>query len=275
MVLPRRLALLHSGLAVLLLATALPATARADCEQLFVSGQPPTLLNPRMAQRTTPLCNAAYAVLASGITRGPLWSAEYLTAQDLVQARDLPREGRFYEDDRLPPEDRATLADYTRSGYDRGHMTPSGDMPSAEAQQQSFALSNVVPQAPHLNRDTWEGIESAMRKLAENEGELYVVTGPAFQGQQIQSLKGRVLIPTATWKAVYDPAAGGAGAYVCTNVNRPRCTTMSIAALTRITAIDPFPALPDRVKQVAINLPPPEASPYASSRHRSHRRPSY
>lgn len=257
---------------LLLAAISLPVTARAACEPLFLDGQVPALLNTRMAQRTTLLCNAAYAALASGVTRGPLWSAEHLTAPALAQARETPREGRFYEDDRLPPDERATLADYARSGYDRGHMAPSGDMPGEEAQQQTFALSNIVPQAPRLNRGSWEGIESAVRKLAEAEGELYVVTGPAFQGQQLQSLKGRVLIPTATWKAVYDPAAGGAGAYLCSNVSRPQCTTMSIAALNQISGIDPFPSLSERVKGTAMPLPQSEPSPYASSRRGSHRR---
>ena len=54
--------------------------------------------------------------------------------------------------------------------YDCGHMIPSGDMPGAEAQQQSFSLVNIVPQTPHLDRDVWEGIESAVRRLAEDPG---------------------------------------------------------------------------------------------------------
>jgi endonuclease G, mitochondrial len=54
--------------------------------------------------------------------------------------------------------------------------------------------------------------------------------------------------------------ARGAGAYICTNVNRPRCTTMAVAALIRITSVDPFPALPDAVKRVALRLPRPGAA---------------
>lgn len=247
-------------IALALLAVAFPIAARAECEALFVGGRAPALLNPRMAQRTTFLCNDAYAALASGVTRGPLWSAEHLTAPDLAQARVTPREGTFHDEERLPPDDRATVEDYTNSGYDRGHMTPSGDMPDQQRQEQSFSLANVVPQAPNLNRRTWAGVESEVRKLAEREGELYVVTGPTFQGQSLQSLKGRVLVPSSVWKAVYDPVARGAGAYICTNVNRPRCTTMAVAALMRITSIDPFPALPDAVKRVALRLPRPGAA---------------
>jgi endonuclease G len=118
------------------LAVWLAGSAQAgECDQIFAAGRPPTLLNPRMAARTTYLCNTAYAALASGVTRGPLWSAEHLTPRALTQAHVTARDGHFHEDERLPPADRATLADYVRSGYDRGHMTPSGDMPSIGAQQ--------------------------------------------------------------------------------------------------------------------------------------------
>jgi endonuclease G len=261
-------------LVLLLLCLPLPAWAGA-CEALFAGGQSPALLNPRLAERTTVLCNDAYAVLASGVTRGPLWSAEHLTAPGLREAEAMTREGRFHEEDRLPPEDRASLLDYIRSGYGRGHMAPSGDMPTEAAQQQSFSLANVVPQTPELNRDTWEGIESAVRHLASREGALYVVSGPAYQGSSLQAPQGRVLVPTATWKAVYDPVRRGAAAYLCTNVSRPRCTTLSIAALARSVGIDPFPAVAETVKRTAMPLPSPEPSPYASpARARHHRQPS-
>src|SRR3978361_1380411 len=65
-------------LVLLLLCLSLPAWAD-DCDALFAGGQSPALLNPRLAERTTMLCNDAYAVLASGVTHGPLWSAEHLT----------------------------------------------------------------------------------------------------------------------------------------------------------------------------------------------------
>jgi endonuclease G len=149
-------------------------------------------------------------------------------------------------------------------------MAPSGDMPDPAAQQQSFSLANVVPQTAALNRNLREGIESAVRHLAERHGALYVVSGPLFQGSQLKSLNGRVLVPTATWKAVYDPDIQGAGAYRCTNVTHPRCITLSIAALQRETGIDPFPAVPGVIKQTAMPLPPPEPSRYGHPRHPRH-----
>ena len=254
-----------------LLVLFMPAAAiaqRASCPQFFPGGQPPALVNAKLGQRTTLLCNDAYAALASGITHGAIWSAEHPTAASLEQARHIRREGQFHAEDRLSPPDQAQLADYRRSGYDRGHMTPSGDMPDEQAQQQTFSLANMVPQTAELNRGIWEGVESAVRHLAEREGELYVVTGPAFDGQQLASIgPDGVLVPTSTWKAVYDPRTGGTGVYVCKNTDRPTCDIVPVTMLIRVVGIDPFPGLPDRLKREAVLLPPPEESPYA---HRGH-----
>ena len=258
--------------AVPALAFAQPAT----CPQFFPRGQAPALVNARLAQRTTLLCNDDYAALASGVTHGPIWSAEHPTAASLDAARGTPREGEFHVEDRLPQADQAQLEDYTHSGYDRGHMTPSGDMPDEQAQQQSFSLANMVPQRAELNRGIWAGVESAVRHLATREGELFLVTGPAFQGRRVQSIgPDGVLVPSSTWKAVYDPRAARTGVYVCSNTASPGCEVVSVAALTRATGIDPFPALPARMKAVAMTLPAPEPSPYAGSRsHRQRRQPA-
>jgi len=262
-------------LALALLASPALASARAPtCPQLFAGGQPPALLNPKLGQRTTLLCNDAYVVLASGVTRGAVWSAEHPTVASLDAARATPREGQFHVEDRLPPGDQARLEDYRRSGFDRGHMAPSGDMPDAQSQQQTFSLANMVPQAPELNRGVWAGIETAVRHLAQRRGELFVVTGPAFQGQSLKTIgPDGVLVPSATWKAVHDPRSGGAGAYVCSNAASPRCGTMSVATLAGTIGIDPFPALPADVKAEMMALPRPEASRYAPGHRRRGREP--
>lgn len=265
-------------LPVALFALLSPMAALAQdggCERLFLGGQAPALVNPKLEQRTTMLCNDAYAVLASGVTHGAMWSAEHPTRASLEQARQIRREGQFHVEDRLPPADQAQLADYRRSGFDRGHMTPSGDEPDETAQQQTFSLANMVPQTAELNRGVWEGVESAVRDLAVTEGELYVVTGPAFYGDQVKSIgPDGVLVPTSTWKAIYDRQAGGAAVYVCKNTETPTCDTVSVATLIRAVGIDPFPALPETVKRVALVLPPPEDSPYAPKGHkRRHREP--
>ncbi len=247
--------------------------AQTSCPQQALAGQYPILVNEKLAARTTLLCSAGYTVLASGITHGPLWSAEHLTQDSLEAAGQTKRDGYFHADGRLPSEDQAQLDDFRRSGFDRGHMTPSGDMPGQAAQQESFALSNVVPQTAALNRGIWERTEEAVRHLAEREGELFVVTGPAFHGETLGTIgPDKVFVPSSTWKAVYDPVAGGAGVYVCKNLEQPpTCTQVTVATLIRVVGIDPFPSLTSTIKATRFALPAPEASRYAHEREHSRR----
>jgi endonuclease G len=243
----------------------LPATseaAPADCPPQLLDGTPPRLANERLAARTQGLCYTGYAALHSGITRTPLWSAEHLTRERLDAARGLERVNNFHPDVNLPREERAELSDYSRSGYDRGHMAPSGDMPDPQAQAESFSLANMIPQAPNNNRILWEGIESAVRDLARSDGELYVVTGPIFQGQTLQQLHGRVLVPTSLFKAVYDPKRHQAGAYLVPNAAGNQWEPVSIAQLQQLAGIDAFPTLPAAVKESAMPLPKPTPHGY-------------
>ena len=174
----------------------------------------------------------------------------------IAAARGLPRDSEFHAEPALPPDERAELPDYARSGFDRGHMSPSGDMPDRDAQQESFSLANMVPQAPALNRGLWEGIESAVRTMAQRRGELYVVTGPIFRGDRLQTV-GRVVVPSHVFKAVLDPGRGQAGAYVAPNTDDADWQPASMAQLAQLTGMDVFPALSPRAKSVAMRLPNP------------------
>jgi endonuclease G, mitochondrial len=189
-------------------------------------------------------------VLHSGVTRTPLWAAEHLTRNGLDAAVATERKDTFHEESRLPPDERADLDDYARSGFDRGHLAPAADMPDEQAQHESFSLANMIPQDPQSNRGLWSGIrglwsgiESAVRGLARRSGDLYVVSGPVFQGTTLRRLRGRVLVPTHIFKAVYDPKRNQAGAYLVENADGDQWRSVSIAELQRITGIDPFPGL--------------------------------
>lgn len=72
----------------------------------------------------------------------------------------------FVSDTRLPPP-RARHDDYSRSGYDRGHMVPSEDRQRSVPQNgTTFRMSNVAPQVPSLNRGAWLQTEERCRQLA-------------------------------------------------------------------------------------------------------------
>ncbi len=247
-----------------------PARPQDACPALFADGRVPVLTNPKLAARTVPLCFEAFAVLHSGVTRTPLYSAEHLTRASVADARTVARDDAFHEETRLPDDQRASLEDYVRSGFDRGHLSPAGDMPTVSAQAESFSLANIVPQNRVLNRGLWADIEESVRRLASRRGSLFVVTGVIFSGDAVQQIKGGVLVPTQLFKALYDPASGQAGAYIARNDDARDWRAVSIDALNRESGIDVFPGLPAAARTAAMSLPDPHASARADE-HRPRR----
>jgi len=246
--------------AVIVLALLGASPAAADdppCPGLFAEGRAPVLTNPKLAAHTRPLCFEAYAVLHSGASRTPLYAAEHLTRESVAAARMVARDDSFHEEERLPAAERSQLEDYVHSGFDRGHLAPAGDMPTPEAQAQSFSLANIVPQNRAFNRGLWSGIEESVRRLASQRGTLYVVTGAVFTGGVVDALKSRVLVPTQLYKALYDPASGEAGAYLAPNRGGGEWRAVSMDELRAVAGVDVFPGLPAAAKARAMDLPEP------------------
>jgi endonuclease G len=240
--------------------TTVSVAASTGCPQFFPGGSAPDLVNPKLLPKTRMICYSAFAVLHSGITRTPLWAAEHLTRNGLDAAVATERKDTFHEEPRLPSDERADLDDYARSGFDRGHLAPAADMPDEQAQHESFSLANMIPQDPQSNRGLWAGIEAAARGLARKSDELYVVSGPVFQGGTLKRLRGRVLVPTHIFKAVYDPKRNQAAAYLAENADGDHWRTVSMSELQQLTGIDPFPGLAPSVKDHAMVLPEPKLS---------------
>ncbi|AWN50236.1 DNA/RNA non-specific endonuclease [Methylobacterium terrae] len=261
--------------ALLLLLLVLPGPALArTCPEHFAGGTLPALSNPRLSADTALLCYQAFAVLYSGLSRTPLYAVEHLTAARVEAARRVDRVDAFHEEEQLPEAARSELSDYAGSGWDRGHMAPSGDMPTPSAQAESFSLANIVPQNPDDNRRLWAGIESSVRALAIERGDLFVVTGPLFEGASVQSLRGRVLIPTRLFKAVYDANRGEAGVYLARNAAGDAWEAISLEQLAAIGGIVAFPDLPDSVRRRVMALPEPRRDEYAGG-PRSRREPGF
>ena len=238
--------------------------ASTGCPQHFAGGQAPDLLNPNMTVKARELCFTSFGVLHSGLSMDPIYSAEHLTAANINAARRIerPDSSAFHYETNLPAGEGPDPRDYTRSGYDRGHMSPSGDMPDGDTQYDSFSMANMVPQDPDNNRHLWEQTESVTRQLAIDTGEVYVVTGPIFQGSKTKYLNGKIAIPTGIFKAVYIPSTGQAAAYVDANAPGQNYQVLSITQLQQLTGLDVFPALPQSVKDQAADLPPPHQARY-------------
>lgn len=230
------------------------------CSHHFYAGQAPKLVGTKgkkLSRNTYELCFDGFAVLYSGISRTPIWSAEHLTRNRIKSAKTLVREDSFHEESRLPHDVRAKLSDYSRSGFDRGHLSPNGDMATKSQQFDSFSLANIAPQNGTHNRGLWRHIEGSTRHLTNKHGEIYVVTGVLFLGKDIGSIGTGVLVPSHFFKAIYVPSLHKAGVYYSPNVENSDYQVLSLGEFNQKTGINLMPTLPNDVQNTALELPRP------------------
>ncbi|MDM7921548.1 MAG: DNA/RNA non-specific endonuclease [Pyrinomonadaceae bacterium] len=92
-------------------------------------------------------------------------------------------------------------ADYSGSGYDRGHMCPSGDRTRSIADNSAtFLMTNMVPQLGANNQGPWNDFENYTRTLAGQGNEIYIFSG--VHGSIGTIASGQIVVPQYTWKVV-------------------------------------------------------------------------
>lgn len=232
------------------------STQPKPCLDQFYQAAAPELQRDSLKKDTTALCLNGFNAMHSGVSKTPFWVAEYLTPERL--SVKIKREDNFHEEE-LVKGARATLKDYRGSGYDRGHMAPNADMPTKAAQYDSFSLANMVPQTPQNNQQVWRELEEGVRAVVtKQKQDIYVITGPEYSGKNIKRLGNGLLVPTATYKAIYVPKTGVIGAYYVSNdmdVAKPQVEILSICALEQKIGINLFPKLKDADKRKVYDLP--------------------
>jgi endonuclease G len=98
---------------------------------------------------------------------------------------------------------------YTGSGFDRGHNCPSADRTTTTAANQAtFLMDNMMPQAPRNNEQTWANLEAYGRTLVTAGNEIYVVMGSygsggtGSNGSATTIDGGHVVVPSNIWKVI-------------------------------------------------------------------------
>ncbi|HEX8327403.1 MAG TPA: DNA/RNA non-specific endonuclease [Hymenobacter sp.] len=137
----------------------------------------------------------------------PTWVSWHLDRSDLGQA---PRQNNFRPDAALPRQFyQVTAAGYARSGFDKGHNCPSGDRTAdLDANSATFYMTNMVPQAPQNNQQTWAHLEEYGRSQVQRGQEIYIIMGSYGRGGTgangfAQTLdQGRVTVPARIWKVM-------------------------------------------------------------------------
>ncbi len=157
-----------------------------------------------------------YALSYNNAKGTPNWVSWRVQKSDLGDAK----RPQFYPDPDLPKGFKhVTPRDYSGSGFDRGHMCPHGDRSATdEAANTTFAMTNIVPQAPSLNQKAWADFEVYCRNLVRKRDDvLYVVAGPQGRGGTGKDgaadtiANGKVTVPAKCWKVVVvvDGGTGG------------------------------------------------------------------
>lgn len=246
-----------AALMMLLMSVVAQASPTA-CPSHYAGGEAPDIIAEQLNNKVREICKEAFGVFHSGVAAVPLWSAEHLTGDQVIRAKRVARVDRFFAEPLLPDDERGELEHYRGSGFDRGHLAPSANMPTRNAQEESFSLANIAPQTPNLNRRLWAYIEATVRGIALQLDEVYVVTGLSFTSAEVDMIGGRVLVPSVLWKAIYVPKAGMSSAWWAPNSDEGDAfEVISINELKRRSGIDVFPGVDMGIKQQAVSLPEP------------------
>lgn len=182
----------------------------------------------------------------------PQWVAWELTKKETKG--EVGRTDKF-----LPDPDvrgaKAYTSDYTKSGYDRGHMAPAADMKwNRRAMEESFYMSNICPQNPNLNRGDWNDLEDKSRQWAKKYGAVYITCGPIYDSKKPKRIgNNKVAVPDAFYKVILindkkNPQAIG---FIFPNKAGHKPLTkyaVTVDSVERRTGIDFFPALPDEIE---------------------------
>ncbi|MBO4752135.1 MAG: DNA/RNA non-specific endonuclease [Bacteroidales bacterium] len=132
----------------------------------------------------------------------PNWVAYELTAEELEPI--YTSQSSTFSMDFDVKGKQASREDYSRSGWDKGHMAPKADMRwSEKSYWESHYFTNICPQDHELNAGDWNTLEKRVRGWAREYGRVYVVCGPIVGNGSLGTIGGKkVQVPDEFFKAV-------------------------------------------------------------------------
>jgi len=162
-----------------------------------------------------------YVIHYDGDLRVPLFTAERVEAARLGRAH---RTDCFRQDERVPAQEASRPSDYSEPIFDQGHLAAFANQDrSIIAGNNSFVMTNMVPQTCQFNRGIWQILEGITRLWATRQRVLYVISGSIFdrdmdgrrdddsRAARMRANNGtrHVAIPTAFYKIIAYRAPDG------------------------------------------------------------------
>ncbi|WP_143310526.1 DNA/RNA non-specific endonuclease [Chitinophaga vietnamensis] len=168
----------------------------------------PSNASASLAMANNYLMDKGYYKLSYNRDRGtPNWVCWHISRRDLG---NMNRANDFRADMDLPSTWYAVAqTSYIGSGFDRGHNCPSGDRTNTrDANEATFLMTNMIPQAPMHNQHLWAYLEDYTRGLVKKGNEVYVIMGSygvggtGSKGFREKIDHDRITVPDHIWKVI-------------------------------------------------------------------------
>lgn len=208
------------------------------------------------------ICHTGYCLSYNENFKLAKWVAYELTSEETQGT--IGRSNKFKQDPMIT-KNSATLEDYKKSGFDRGHLAPAADMKWSDlAMQESFYLSNMCPQDKSFNRGIWKKLEEQVREWSIENKSVYIATGPIIEKGLPTIGPNKISIPKAFYKVILDynqPEIKAIGFLIPNQGSSLPLSSfaLSVDEIEKKSNLDLFYQLPDSIenrieKSVKLNL---------------------
>jgi endonuclease G len=161
----------------------------SDCADLYPEYKPIEVKN------TVELCNSFFVTLYDNNNSRVILASERLKHGSIGSVR---RVDAFHSDPRIGHH--PNPSDYSNTGYDKGHVVPAGDASDSEQMYSTFSMTNMTPQKPTLNRNSWKLLEEHTRELFKNsKSDMYILNVVVYD--ESGNING-IPVPSGYWKIV-------------------------------------------------------------------------
>ena len=250
--------------------TPAPAPSQSSLPEHLTLGNPSGATTDETQPTNYLLSKPQYALSYHRDQGKPNWVSWHLSSAWLGSA---VRQTDFRPDADLPAAwYHVSASSYSGTGFDRGHHCPSGDRTvTLNDNSATFFMTNMMPQAPQNNQQTWAHLEDYRRTLLTKGNELYIICGSygkggtGTNGFYTTLDNGRVTVPAHCWKVVVLLPVGNDDATRVTTSTRviaidtPNDNSLStnwgtyrtsVDAIEAATGLDMLSAVPASIQQV-------------------------
>lgn len=209
------------------------------------------LLTPAPSQI---LIRKGYTTSYNKVTLAPNWVAWNLTSEHISGPANRRSYDFVVDPDVSSPKAMPSDWDYQETGYQRGHMCPSGDNKwDSQAMAETFLLTNICQQDGSLNGGDWKDLEEKCRKWVIKFGSLYIVCGPVFYTKDYKRIgANKIAVPDAFYKVILrlTPYPNCIGfLYPNKDDHHPmKEYLLTVDKIESITGIDFFPFIDDDIE---------------------------